>query len=226
MPDRDLYRLLGVSAGAAPAEIRRAYRRIVFDVHPDVGKRPDPKRFREVHEAYEVLSDPDRRRSYDLEMSGLRRPLSAEALRARTPIAVLDQFLTVRPFVEELLHHIGRNFLSNLPDRGGPPRRLVVEAILEEEEARFGCRVPFELPSYIRCPRCEGTGEWWGICTGCDGRGVVESTRELMLEIPPGTRDGERFEVTLREIGIGNLLLDVQVSVTRCCRIARSQSGL
>jgi molecular chaperone DnaJ len=214
MPKRDLYRILGVAAGAPPAEIRRAYRRIVFDVHPDVGERPDPERFREIHEAYEILSDPDRRHSYDVEISIRRRPLSTEPLRSRTPVTILDDFLTVRPSVEELLDHIGRNFLGHREKSGGRFRSLGVEAILDEEEARFGCRVPFELPSFVRCPRCEGTGELWGFCPGCYGRGFVEGTRELMLEIPPGTRDGEIFEVTLRDIGIGNLLLEVRVVVT------------
>jgi DnaJ-class molecular chaperone len=214
MPGRDLYRLLGVSAGAAPAEIRRAYRWIVFDVHPDVGERPDPERFREVHEAYEILRDPDRRRSYEVEISIRRRPLSAKPLRARAPVTVLDDFMTLRPSVEELLDHIGCNFLGYREKSGGRFRRLGLEAILDEEEARFGCSVPFELPSYVRCSRCDGTGEWWGLCPGCYGRGVIEGTRELMLEIPPGTRDGERFEVRLSDLGIGNLLLDVRVVVT------------
>jgi molecular chaperone DnaJ len=85
MPRRDFYRVLGVSTGAAPAEIKRAYRRIAFDVHPEVGERPDPERFREVHEAYETLSDPDRRRSYDVEISIRRRPLSGGAVAAKNP---------------------------------------------------------------------------------------------------------------------------------------------
>jgi DnaJ-class molecular chaperone len=53
-----------------------------------------------------------------------------------------------------------------------------------------------------------------GICPDCYGREFVERTRQLMLEIPPGTRNGERFEVSLSDIGMGNLLLDVRVVVT------------
>ncbi len=214
MPGRDLYRVLGVSTGAAPAEIRRAYRRIVFDVHPDVGEHPDPERFREVHEAYEILSDPDRRRSYDVEISIRRRPLSAEPLHAKAPVTVPGDVLMVRPPVEELLDYVGRNFFGYRQKSGGRFRRLVVEAMLNEEEARFGCRVPFELPSYFVCPRCDGTGGLWRICPNCYGRGSVEGKRDLMLEIPPGTRDGETFEVALRDIGIDNLLLDVTVAVS------------
>jgi curved DNA-binding protein CbpA len=97
MPKRDLYRVPGISTRAAPGEIKRASRRIAFDLHPDVGERPEPERFREVHEAYEILSNPDRRRSHDVEISIRRRPLSSEQPRPRAPVTVLDDFLTVRP---------------------------------------------------------------------------------------------------------------------------------
>jgi DnaJ-class molecular chaperone len=213
MPKRDLYRILGVSTGAAPPEIRRAYRRIVFDVHPDVGERPDPERFREVQEAYEVLRDPDRRRSYDVEISIHRRPLSAEPLRAKAPVTILDDFVTVRPSAEELCDHIGRNFLGYHEKSGARFRRLGVEAILDADEARFGCRVPFNVPAFVTCPGCDGVSEWLGICPVCYGQGVVESSRQVVLEIPPGCRDGARYEVDLEKLGIGNLLLDVRIVV-------------
>lgn len=213
MPKRDLYGILGVSTRAAPGEIKRPYRRIAFAVHPDVGERPDPGRFREVHEAYEILSNPDRRRSYDVEISIRRRPLSAESLRPKTPVTVLDDFLTVRPSVEEVLDHIAQNFFGYREKSGGRHRRLGVEAILDAEEARFGCRVPLGVPSYATCGRCDGTGDWWGLCPVCYGRGIVESTRELVLEIPPGARDGETFEVDLSDAGIRNLLLEVRIIV-------------
>ena len=213
MPERDLYRVLGVSVGAAPAEIKRAYRRVAFSVHPDVGERPDPERFREIHDAYEILSNPDRRRSYDVEIAIRRQPLSAEPLRARDPVALREDFLTFRPSIEELLEQIDQNFFGYRRKSGGPLRRLGVEAILDAEEARFGCRVPFSVPCPITCPRCGGTGEWWVLCPDCYGRGVLESTREVVLDIPPGARDGDVFQVELAGVGISNLLLEIRLVV-------------
>ena len=121
MPKRDLYRILGVPAEAAPGEIKRAYRRIAFSAHPDVGARPDPDRFREAREAYEVLSDPARRRSYDIEIARPRRPMSAEPLRAHSPVTIVDDFLTMRPSVEEVLDRIGRNFFGYREKSGVRP---------------------------------------------------------------------------------------------------------
>ena len=213
MPKGDLYRVLGVPTQAAPGEIKRAYRRIAFAVHPDVGERSDPDRFREVHEAYETLSDPGRRRSYDVEISIRRRPLSAEPIRPKAPVTIIDDFLTLRPSIDELLDHIGVNFFGYPSKSGGPYRRLGVEAILEVDEARFGCRVPFNVPAFVTCPSCDGVSEWLGICPVCYGRGVVASSRQIVLEIPPGSRDGARYEVELGKLGIGNLLLDVKIIV-------------
>lgn len=192
MPERDLYRVLGVSTRAAPGEIRRAYRRLAFTLHPDVGECPDPERFREVHEAYAILSDPDRRRSYDVESATRRRPLSAaEPLRPKPQVSVLDDFLTVRPSIEELLDHNSRNFFGYRENRRGRQHRLGVQAVLDADEARFGCRVPLRVPCHVRC-KCGGSGEWWSLCPACYGWGIVESARELVLEIPPGTRDADQ----------------------------------
>jgi curved DNA-binding protein CbpA len=120
MTKRDLYRVLGVSAGAAPADIKRAYRRIAFAVHPDVGDHADSDRFRKIREAYETLSNPDRRRSYDIEIAIRRQPLSAEPLRSKRPVGVRDDFLTMRPSIEELLDHIGQNFFGYRSKSGAP----------------------------------------------------------------------------------------------------------
>jgi molecular chaperone DnaJ len=215
MIKRGLYSVLGVPAQAEPAEIKRAYRRLVFSLHPDVGLNPDPERFREVHEAYEVLSDPDQRRAYDMRSVSGRQFLSAEPLRARSPIAVFKERLTQRPTLEEIMDHISQNFFGFRSKSGGQYRRLGMEAILEAEEARFGCRLPLSIPCYAACGECNCTGEMWGrgVCSTCHGRGHIRIVGQVTIVIPPGTRDGERYEVDLSAAGISSLVLDVRIVV-------------
>ncbi len=65
--ERDYYEVLGVERGAGDGEIKRAFRRLAQQWHPDVSKEPDaPERFKEINEAYQVLSDPHRRQAYDM----------------------------------------------------------------------------------------------------------------------------------------------------------------
>src|SRR4249920_2158267 len=65
--ERDFYQVLGIERGASDAEIKRAFRKLAQQWHPDVSTDADaPERFKEINEAYQVLSDPQRRQAYDL----------------------------------------------------------------------------------------------------------------------------------------------------------------
>ena len=123
----------------------------------------------------------------------------------KTPVTIPKDFLTVRPSVEELLNHIAQNFF-NPRKSGGPYRKLGIEAFIQPEDARFGCRVPLGIQSFVTCDECRGVG-----CSSCRGYGVIEGARRTMLEISPGARDGERYEVDLGPAGIRNLLMEVRI---------------
>src|SRR5260370_5387291 len=123
MPKRDLNSILGVPLEADAETIKNAYRRLAIRVHPDAGNEPDPARFREAHEAYLILSDAARRRSYDIEV-GRARPcqIPLEEISARRPITVPDDFQSVAPSIGELLDHIAQNFFGFHNKSGGPHR--------------------------------------------------------------------------------------------------------
>ena len=216
MAGKGLYAVLGIEEGAGLPTIKRAYRRLVFSVHPDVGATPDPERFHEIHEAYEILTDPERRRSgtravaeptYRRQMVVEAEPLNAERRAVRVP----DDFATTMPSIGEFLDHVAQNFFGFHRKSYGPYRRLAIEVLLSPEEARSGCRVPLEVPNFERCPRCSGFESGWGVCAMCHGYGLVEGTARVALDTPPGIRGGQHYEVSLASAGIENLLLAVTI---------------
>jgi DnaJ-class molecular chaperone len=214
MPKRDHYSILGVPAGVNVQAIQNAYQRLALKVHPDAGKEPDPARFREVHDAYLFLSDAARRRSYGVEIghaTGSRIPV--EEISARRPIIVPHDFESVSPSLGEMLDHIAQNFFGFHHKSGGPRRRLELQIVLGGAEALMGGRLPIEVPCYEPCARCQARAWMWGVCPLCHGYGLAESSRQVMLDIPPGIRNGSRYEIALERVGISNLILDVMVLV-------------
>jgi DnaJ domain len=112
---KDPYAILGVGRGAPLSEIKRAYRKLAFSLHPDVGDEPDETRFREAHEAYQAMIQMEQRRPRSIKV--VRAPDRSghagtmyveprgrpEPIRRRPPVNVIDDFGTVSPSVARSL---------------------------------------------------------------------------------------------------------------------------
>jgi molecular chaperone DnaJ len=176
----DYYELLGVSRTASADEIKRAYRKRARELHPDTN--PDPtaeERFKEIAIAYEVLSDPERRRRYD----------------TFGPEGVGGQG-TFDPFGGGGLGDIFEAFFGGAQgpfgggqQRGpaGPPRGADMELALhlDFEEAVFGSTKDVTLRLPVSCSACEGSGARAGTspstCGECGGAGQVRRVRQSLL---------------------------------------------
>jgi molecular chaperone DnaJ len=171
--ESDYYDLLGVSRTASDAELKRAFRTLARELHPDVSSEPDADaRFRDIAEAYEVLSDPERRATYDrFGKAGLRRggfePHFADFG------SLSDIFAAF--FGEDLLGGGARQ----RPQRGGD-LQAVVEIDLEEVFAGATVAVPLDVA--VPCEHCDATGAEPGTstrgCPTCSGAGVVRSVSQ------------------------------------------------
>jgi molecular chaperone DnaJ len=177
----DYYALLGVDRSASPDELKKAYRRLARELHPDTN--PDPtaeERFKEVALAYETLSDPERRRRYDT-----FGPDAARGGNGFDPFAgagvgdIFDAFFGgASPFG-------GGGGRSAGPS--GPPRGTDLELGIELEfvEAVFGAAKEVSIRLPVPCDECEATGAAPGssaqTCGDCNGSGQVRRVRQSIL---------------------------------------------
>ncbi|MEN3337638.1 MAG: molecular chaperone DnaJ [Acidobacteriota bacterium] len=195
---RDYYDVLGVAPGAGAEEIKRAYRQLARRYHPDISGDDRGAAFLEVSRAYEVLRDPERRRSYDANLvTGTR----ADWLG--------DEISIDFPSVSSVLDRMRDSFFG-----GAPEASLSAEIVLTPQEAFWGALVPLHVPLRRTCPRCGGRGEVWSDwCAACGGGGEVTNTHEMRLRVPAGVREGARFRFSVAPTGAPQTFVDVRISI-------------
>jgi molecular chaperone DnaJ len=168
--ERDYYDVLGVPRDAGETDIKRAFRSLARELHPDVSDAPEAEqRFREVAEAYEVLSDPDKRATYDrFGHAGLRRGGFQPTFTDFGSIA--DIFAAF--FGEDLLG--GAGMQQRRSTRGGDVQALVE---IELEDAFRGASFAVAVDVAEPCEHCDAAGSEPGTgvvtCTTCGGSGML-----------------------------------------------------
>src|SRR5687768_15907858 len=185
MPPADFYDLLGVPRTATEDDLKRAYRKLARELHPDAnpGDKAAEERFKEITVAYETLRDPERRRRYDT--------FGPEGMggRMEDPFAggvgglgdLFDAFFGGSVFGGGAGGRGGRG------GRGGPPRGHDVELRLqlEFEEAVFGIQRDIDVTVPVACDTCAGSGARPGTtpttCSQCNGAGEVRRVRQSLL---------------------------------------------
>jgi molecular chaperone DnaJ len=178
---RDYYEVLGVPTTAGDTELKKAYRQLAMQFHPDrnPGDKQAEDRFKEVNEAYAVLSDPDKRAHY-------------------------DRFGTVAPGggagdagFGSIFEDLFENFFTGAGGRGRRGRvvrgdDLQYELKLTLEEAAAGVDTKVQIPRLERCETCAGSGAEAGSravpCTTCQGRGEVRMTHGFLTVARPCPR--------------------------------------
>jgi DnaJ-class molecular chaperone len=206
MAGKDYYQILGVNRSASEKEIKQAYRRLARKHHPDLN--PNDKsaeaKFKEINAAYEVLSNPEKRKKYD--QFGEQWEYAEQFAKARGQERVQRDFgKGGTTFEYGDLSEFGDIFSSLFGDSGtgsrmkrGPQRGQDTESPVEVslEEAYRGSTRIIQFQTAEPCTACGGTGRVGNrVCTICSGtRGKVIPKR-LEVKIPAGVKDGSRIRI-------------------------------
>lgn len=180
---RDFYEVLGVKKGVSEDELKKAYRKLAKENHPDLhpGDKECEARFKEINEAYEVLSDPDKRAKYDQFGHAAFDP--SQGFGGGGGFGGFEGFGGFGDIFSDIFGGGfgfggggGRN--PNAPRKGDNLRATVN---IKFEEAAFGVKKDVFVAKIEQCPDCKGTGCAEGttaeVCPDCKGTGTVMSTK-------------------------------------------------
>lgn len=221
MASKDYYKTLGVDKRASADEIKKSYRKLARKYHPDVnpGNKAAEAHFKEINEAYEALSDPEKRRQYDLlgpnwqEMQGgysgappRTRPYTTGGSTRGTGTGTGGyDFADPTGFSDFFDTLFGRRGSSTSTGAGGQTaqrtgtqRGADIEQPVEISlrEAFTGAARSYTVDMQETCATCQGTGKIGSrTCSVCGGTGMVTRSKRLDVRIPPGVDTGARVKV-------------------------------
>ncbi|MEA2194098.1 MAG: molecular chaperone DnaJ [Solirubrobacteraceae bacterium] len=192
MAVQDHYKVLGVERKASQDEIKKAYRKLARQYHPDKnpGDAKAEERFKQISQAHDILGDPDKRKEYDRALTN--------------PFSNVGRGGTGQPGFDtggfgDILSDL---FGQAAGRRGGGPSRpraehgrdLEAEVTIGFEQAIAGAQIPISVPTFERCPTCAGTGAKPGtspiVCPRCNGRGIESEGQGLFSISQPCSRCG------------------------------------
>ena len=173
---RDYYDVLGVERGATQEQIKKAFRRLARQYHPDVNKNSDAEsRFKEINEAYEVLSDQEKRAMYD--RFGHTGPQAGFG-----GFGDFGGFGGIEDIFESFFGGARTGAARRGPARGADLR---YDLTIEFEDAVFGCEREIVVSRHEACPACNGTGAEPSTspirCPQCNGTGEVRRQQQTFL---------------------------------------------
>src|SRR6266699_2598114 len=227
---KDYYAALGVSRNASDTEIKKAFRKLAREYHPDVAKnkKQAEEKFKEINEAYEVLGDPVKRKKYDelgadwASGAEFRPPPGWESFggpfAGRGARGEDFEFhfggTGFSDFFEQLFGSTGNRGAGAFGRRGGfaeedfateRGRDIEGDIMVTLEEAMRGSVRSVSVKRGVPCEHCGGTGQRAGhVCNVCGGTGQVAKTETYQVKIPAGVGEGQRLRVAGRgEAGLG-----------------------
>jgi len=207
MEEKDYYKILGISQNATEEEIKKSYRRVAMQYHPDrnPGNKESEEKFKAASEAYEVLRDPEKRQIYD--------QYGIEGLKGTgfTGFRGFEDIFSTFGDIFEDFFGFGRTTRRGTRARAGADLRYDLK--ISFEEAAFGKETEFDLLKTIACDVCQGTGAKPGTypsqCSACRGSGQITQSQgffTISTACPQCRGEGKMIQHPCKECrGIGRV---------------------
>ena len=198
---KDLYATLGVARTESLRGIRAAFRKLAKRYHPDHAGHQGTSKFRAILNAYEVLSDPEKRKRYNESLS--RRSSNSDPIIVTRKSSSRSRPSHFGPIPQDPLE---RRFSAESffgPGWQGPAFDSLDCAVsLSPADGAAGATVWLRLPIRYLCPACSGTGEQWPFpCGFCRQAGVIQHERECRVQLPPGLPYRTLIEIPAGRLG-------------------------
>jgi molecular chaperone DnaJ len=206
MPGKDFYAILGIGRSASEKEIKQAYRRLARKYHPDVN--PEDKtteaKFKEINEAYEVLSDTEKRKRYDRygDQWQYAEQFAKAGQGAQWDFGKGGTYTTYDfgdlGDLGDIFGGIFQGFGggAGTARRSARPRSMEYPVEVTLEEAYHGTKRVLQLQAEEPCSVCGGSGRVGRArCSNCGGSGRLLRPKRLEVKIPPGVRDGSKVRI-------------------------------
>jgi molecular chaperone DnaJ len=206
---KDYYKILGVAKSASPEEIKKAYRRLAHQFHPDKGEGGDEQKFKEVNEAYQVLGNTQKRAQYD--------QFGSFSSGGATPGWDFADFMSGFSGGKEGFEINIDDLFGNFFGRRGETKSergkdIIIDIPIQLEEAFRGAMKEVELRKFVLCTRCKGSGAEPETklrrCETCSGTGEVREAQRTFFGVFSQIRTcstcsgaGEYPEVPCKECG-------------------------